>query len=126
MSDSRFIKYDKRNLPKEKRTIPVWGADLPDAKQSDTFFRCWNCLFVCNVDRDEVGDGVGYVVIDEVRKKNVRLNAGIRELSLSIDRFQSGAHLMQLDPSGNPVTVMHNFTQKVFSGCPGCGCKNYK
>lgn len=126
MSESRFIKYDRRKLPKEKSTIPIWGADLPDAKQSGIFWHCWNCGFVANSTRDELGDGVGYVVVDEVRKKNVRLNAGIRELSLSIDRFQCGAHLMQLDPLGNPVTVMHNFTQRVFAGCPKCGCKNYK
>jgi len=127
MSESRFIRYDRRKLPQEKRTIPVWGADLPDAKQSGILFTCWNCGFLCNITRDELGDGVGYIVTDEIRIKTPRLGTGdIKDLSLSIDPFQAGVHLMQLDPSGAPVTILRQMTQKVFAGCPRCGCKNYK
>ena len=127
MSDSRFIHYNRRRLPKEKRSIPVWGADLPDAKQSGLLWKCWNCGFVCNIKRDELGDGVGYIVTDEVRIKNPRLGTGDKkDLSLSIDLYQAGAHLIQLDSNGDPVTIQRHMTQKVFAGCPRCGCKNYK
>ena len=133
MSDSRYIKYDRRPLPHEKKTINFWGAESPGGgwssgpDQSGVMFQCWNCGFICNTKRDELGDGVGYVVTDEARIKFHRLGTGdIKDISLSIGAYQSGARLMLLDASGNPVTVNHNFTQKVFAGCPHCGSKNYK
>lgn len=133
MSDSRFIRYSRTSLPKEKRTIPFWGAEssgggwAPGSDQSGILFKCWNCGFICNANRDETGDGVGYVVTDEVRVKFPRLGSGdVKDVSLSIGIYQSGVRLMKLDELGNPVTIMHNFTQKVFSGCPNCGSRNYK
>jgi predicted RNA-binding Zn-ribbon protein involved in translation (DUF1610 family) len=133
VSDSRFIKYDRRKFPKEKKTIPFWGAASPGAgygagsDRSGVLFKCWNCGFLCNTNRDELGDGVGYVVTDEARIKIPRLGSGdIRDVSLSIGIFQSGARLMQLDAVGDPVTVVHNMTQRVYAGCPHCGSKNWK
>jgi hypothetical protein len=133
VSDSRYIKYTKVSLPKEKRTVKYWGAESPGGgwlagpDQSNILFKCWNCGFICNTDRDQLGDGVGYVVVDEVRVKPFRLGTGdIKDLSLSIGDFQSGCRLFQLDALGDPVTINYNFTQKVFAGCPSCGSKNYK
>jgi hypothetical protein len=140
MNQSRYTRYDKRRLPVQKRTIPIFGAaSYIDGRvvkdQSDTFFRCWNCGFICRTDRDKLGNGVGYVVKDQADVPSY-LNLGAsafefpgsdngRDVRLAVE---DGAtmNLMQLDSDGNPVTVMHNFYSKVTSGCPFCGTRQYK
>ena len=62
MSGPQYIKYDRRRLHRDKRTITVEGSDSHDGK----YFKCWNCKFVCDKDRDKTGDGVGYEVVDVV------------------------------------------------------------
>ena len=69
MNESRYVRYDKRRLPRQKRTIPIFGAaSYVDGRvvkdQSNVFYRCWNCGFPCRTDRDKLGDGEGFVVKD--------------------------------------------------------------
>ena len=76
-----------KRLRKEKRTIPIRGIWEDKGK----YFRCWNCGFVCDSQRDSLGDHGGvttgtYVDVDGVTK----------------------------------------YYPIVQSGCPFCGCTNYK
>ena len=140
MSESRTKHFDKRRLPRQKRTISVFGAVSYDQSgravkdQSDKLFRCWNCGFLCNTDRDKLGDGVGYTIKDQPDILPLSLGSGAFQypgsnaqwdVTLSLEDMHT-VHLMQLDSDGNPMTVMHNFSQVVFAGCPLCGCMNYK
>jgi hypothetical protein len=141
VNESRSKHFDRRRVPKQKRTIPIYGAVAYDASgkavkdQSNILFRCWNCGFVCNTDRDKLGDGVGFRIIDQpdigpldtygASIQYPGSNAASMALELC-NEDMSTVHLMQLDSDGNPVTVMHNFSQVVFAGCPLCGCMNYK
>ena len=140
MSDSRVRKYDKRRLPRQKRTISIFGAegyiDGRVAKdQTNIFFRCWNCGFICRTDRDQLGDGEGFYISDDVDKPIVQnKGAGANEfpmsnlqwdVQISIDVLTT-PHLSKLDSQGQPMEVMHNNTSMVTSGCPLCGCRNYK
>ena len=59
MTDTQYIKYDRRRLPTKRRRIPVFGTDTHSGK----YFKCWNCGFICDKDRDKTGDGVGYEVV---------------------------------------------------------------
>ena len=44
-------------LPKESKTIPIYGhPERGDGEDNGKYYRCWNCGFVCNVDRDALGD----------------------------------------------------------------------
>jgi hypothetical protein len=159
MTESRYIRYDKRRLPRQKRTIPIHGAvsyvdGRPVKDQSNVFFRCWNCGFICRTDRDKLGDGEGFVIEDQAdvltgsqtvitggtaatnTEQFSVLNMGasayefpqgnaLQDVSCSLEDNKT-IHLMQLDSEGNPFTVMHNFSTKVTSGCPFCGCRQYK
>lgn len=140
MSESRTRHYHKGRLPREKRTISVFGAvsyiDGREVKdQSDKLYRCWNCGFLCNTDRDKLGDGVGYTIKDLVEDNPYNMgassfvwpdsNAGELDMRITMDTVSTPV-LMQLDSEGNPVTVMHNLSQIVHSGCPLCGTMNYK
>ena len=122
MNDSRFIKYDRRKIPGVKRTIPRnWTGD-----QAGKFFRCWNCGFTCNADRDQVGDGVGYQVNDTFQPVTLNLFDGnTRAHTLSISTIRD-ISLIEKDSDGNPKVFKHNFTTQVVSGCPFCGCRNYR
>ena len=140
MNESRYVRYDKRGLPVQKRTIPIFGAaSYVDGRvvkdQSGIFFRCWNCGFICRTDRDKLGDGEGFVINDQVDVPAV-LNLGAssyefpgtdntRDVKMAVEDNVT-VNLMELDNEGNPKTVMHNFFTKVTSGCPCCGCKAYR
>jgi len=47
-----YTRPHKRKLTKRSRTLPVYGEGADKGK----YFRCWNCGWICNVDRDELGD----------------------------------------------------------------------
>lgn len=142
MSESRSRKYNKGRLPREKRTISIFGAtsyiDGQVVKdQSGRFYKCWNCGFVCNTDRDKLGDGEGFYVTD-VPDYPFVYNQGASsyehpcdpntarwDTTISVDTITT-PHMMKLDSQGNPVTVIHNNISIITSGCPHCGCKNYR
>jgi hypothetical protein len=130
--DSRYTHYDKRSLPRQKRRIKLPGAKNyggVEADQTDKFYKCWNCGFVCKVGRDQLGDGVGYCVTDTVETSDYNPQEqgllDIKGFDMSPDDM-STVLMMKLDSQDNPVTVTHNFTQVVTSGCPLCGSRNYK
>ncbi len=142
MNQSRFIHYDKRRLPREKRTISVFGAvsyidGRPEKDQSNKLFRCWNCGFICNELHNNIktGDGEGYYITDKPDTPSI-LNIGAsayefpesdntRDVSIGIERT-STAYLMMEDCMEEPVTVIHNNDSVVTSGCPFCGTKQYR
>lgn len=53
--DSRYIKNVTERLPRKKKTNRLPGAFEDDGK----YYKCWNCGFICNATRDEVGEGSG-------------------------------------------------------------------
>lgn len=55
LNGSRHVRYSQRRLRGEKRTLPMYGEGDDRGK----YFRCWNCGFICNIDRDALGDGDG-------------------------------------------------------------------
>lgn len=55
LNGSRHVRYNYRRIRGEKRTLPMYGEGDDRGK----YFRCWNCGFICNIDRDALGDGDG-------------------------------------------------------------------
>jgi hypothetical protein len=138
--ESRVRKYDKRRLPRERRSISIFGATAYiDGKiskdQSGKFYRCWNCGFVCNTDRDKLGDGVGFYITDEpdlysnnqgsVAFQYPCSNASQESATICVTK-PSTVRLIQLDSNGDLMEAIHNNVSVITSGCPSCGCKNYK
>ena len=51
-------RYRKSRIPKDSRTIPIYGDPIKgDGNNDGKYYKCWNCGFVCDVDRDALGDG---------------------------------------------------------------------
>jgi hypothetical protein len=139
MNESRSCHYFKARLPKRNRTINVFGAvSYVDGRatkdQSDKLFKCWNCGFICDTGRDRLGDGVGFTIVDKVDLRPYSAGAsniqspcsnGLLDTIITVDMVDT-PHLMKMDADGMTVAVIHNLSQDVNSGCPLCGCMNYK
>lgn len=50
---SKHSKYSFRRLPSQKRAIPLYG----ERDDQNKYFRCWNCGFVCDSERDRLHSG---------------------------------------------------------------------
>ncbi len=61
-SQNRYGIYKQSRLPREKKTIPVPG----DLEDDGRYFECWVCGFICDSQRDIIGDGSGVDVITYV------------------------------------------------------------
>ena len=141
MNESRLKHFDKRRLPRQKRTIRIFGAVAYDQSgravkdQSDKLFKCWNCGMICNEQHPNIklGDGVGYTITDAAEVLTQDTNASSIEFpmenglnAVTIRLMNPCIRMMKLDSMGNPVTVRHNQSQIVKEGCPLCGTMAYR
>jgi predicted RNA-binding Zn-ribbon protein involved in translation (DUF1610 family) len=103
--------------------------------QSDKIYRCWNCGFICNEQHQNIkrGDGVGYIIKDIIEADALDIGASAIEYpgesgsnAVTMRLQDPCIRMMKLDSEGNAVTVMHNQSQIVTSGCPLCGTMNYR
>jgi hypothetical protein len=120
----RALAGRSRKLPKQSRRIPLPGnSDRGDGLDHGKYFMCWNCGFVCDVDRDELGDA-------ETR-------AGDNQTSYSTPAYgNAGGNaetaledytvVMELGPDGTAKGVRHPIMSDVTGGCPFCGSKNWR
>lgn len=102
----------RRKLRKDSRTLPVKGYGDDEGK----YFRCWNCGFVCDNDRDALSD----------RSTITYEQFGANTYSGHIT-IRSGHVLIQLDQAGDAQPVKLAYSPKAESGgCPLCHTKNWK
>lgn len=46
----------RTKIRKDSRTLPIYGhPDFGEGQDVGKYYRCWNCGFICDVDRDELG-----------------------------------------------------------------------
>ena len=114
-----------RNLKKRSRTLPIFGR----RDDADKYFRCWNCSFVCDKDRDELGDsstkgGDGHLdaltpVVNDIggNTSNQAMLGG------PVGHYHVAA---RVGPDASPTLVSHNFKSDVSRGCPKCGSTNWR
>ena len=123
-----YTRPHKRKLIKRSRTLPVYGEGDDEGK----YFRCWNCGFICKVGRDELGDSDSSAG-DEHTDYHQTHHCSTYDLPDAASRYATlggdtghyqVAQLKGID--GNPVTIRHDFTSDISSGCPFCGTKNYR
>lgn len=117
-----------RRLPRRSRTYPLHGNNVRgDGEDSGKWFRCWNCGFICNKDRDSIGDinsrsadgqieyyTPSYGSVDMSGECNAIMVLNGNEVAL-----EQGA-------DGNPKGIRHNLRSDVYSGCPFCGSLNWR
>lgn len=114
------IRRAKSRLRKDSRTIAVWGSpERGDGLDHNKWYRCWNCGFLNNVDRNALGDSQSMdgLVITEYAP-----NVYGGELRLGDTLIAQ-----KLDGDGNPIqTIRRNLRPISESGCSLCGSLNWR
>ena len=114
----RYDPPDSIPLPKEKRTIKLYG----EGDDAGKYYECWHCGQVCNKDRDTLGPGTGVTVMDTVEPIYTIVGLG----SNAVTPIFAGNHRQwKVLNNGDYEPVMHNNYPSVSAGCPFCGSKNY-
>ena len=117
-----------RKTRKQSRTLPVKGRGEDEGK----YFRCWNCGFVCDKDRDKLGDGEsrsGVVVEEFVVSNELGYQFGDDPLDSKITLESVGFHdevLPRASSDGTAREVKHDQEGTAASGCPMCGSLNWR
>jgi len=122
LNDSRYIKTTKTRVPKFKRVRPVFGS----FEDSDLYYKCWNCGFTCKKDRDAIGTGSGVSTTGFVDIPFGVDNPSSIQLILD-SLHQERSMLLEYGMDGEtPVVYMTSNRSNVTTGCPFCGCMNYR
>ncbi|MHC4397712.1 MAG: hypothetical protein ACYS1A_18875 [Planctomycetota bacterium] len=133
---ARFRGNIKRSrLPKESRTLPIYGDPIRgDGLDAGIYYRCWHCGFLCNSDRDALGDSQS--------RSGVRHNDYAQQPDPGYDYAQNEAGISKKNKTavlGDAVMAAKNdsddapkfvgnaiMVSERLSGCPFCGCKNWR
>lgn len=124
----RYGPRPSRKTRKQSRTLPVKGRGEDKGK----YFRCWNCGFVCAVDRDQLGDDESRsgIVVEEVEIANsLGSQFGTDELDVEITLQSIGFHhevIPQASSDGENQVIRHDHKGTAASGCPFCGTLNWR
>lgn len=108
----RHINRNKK-LTKIARTIPIPGhKDYGDGEDDGKWYRCWNCGFVCNEERDELG------------------GPSDRTRITSKAYTQSNQYGQSATAASPDWTIFQSkytrYTPEIVSGCPFCGTLNWR
>jgi hypothetical protein len=119
-------KFKKTRLPKQRRTIPLKSSDRASGREvidAGRYFRCWNCGFICDVERDalsDLGNGSNPVAVPEV---STGFTYAEGEDANKIVLYK--VRLSATDSSGDPVGIQHSFRVSG-TGCPLCFTRAWK
>lgn len=120
-----YTRPHKRKLKKRSRTLPIFGK----GEDADKFYHCWYCGFVCDVDRNELGDSAsksGDHHLDALAPI-VNVDSGNAGNFATLGGCTGHYHVAaRIGADSNPKEVVHNFTSDVSRGCPMCGSTNYR
>jgi hypothetical protein len=114
-----------RKLRKEARRIPVPGHfDYGDGRDAGKYFRCWNCGWICDVDRDKLGGvddrpGVSPKAYTMIGQYGTALRGGASDNSGSRDLLAGD------EMTGEGYTTTR-YVPEVSEGCPLCGTVNWR
>ena len=111
------VNHRSRKPKKESKTIPLWGSpERGEGLDHGKYFRCWNCGFICDSERDSLGDAQS------------KSNIAYENYDL-LDEY--GASVS--DTGGTKHTIFegegYTTTRKipvVSTGCPLCGTLNWR
>jgi hypothetical protein len=137
----------------DKRTRPVkWSpsADTEARTDKDRYFRCWNCGFICDVQRDALGKDMrsrdsseyynqyypqstqgdrsqttdyqlGLEGMTDSETGNPRANIPLARLAT----LRGRAIAMESSADGTAKPIRLTYEPKTEGGCPFCGTTNY-
>lgn len=110
-SQSNYNEIKRSKIPHAKRKNKLRGSGDDDGK----YYRCWNCGFTNNVDRNVVGDGEGLTYTINTLPNEQNVNLGY-EISTS-------GEAVLIDSA---VQEKHAISAHSQAGCALCGSMNYK
>jgi hypothetical protein len=103
------VRHTNRKLRSDSRTLPQWGSDeRGDGEDHGKWFECWNCGWLCNVDRDELGGPES--------KSNITL-----ESFVVVDEYGN-----ETTGYGADTATGILYKPVVNTGCPFCGTLNWR
>lgn len=115
-------------IAKDSRRIQLWGDPIRgDGQDHAKWYRCWNCGFICNIERDALGDsqsGSGVVHKDYAQQPDpgtVKLEATLGGISAVHSISEEGA-----DGTAKGVRNAIMVSSSASSGCPFCSTLNWK
>ncbi len=117
---NRYGVHVQQRLPKRKITIPLPG----DLEDSGRYYRCWNCGFINDIQRNRVGDGDGTTQLDapEIATGAWGTDDPLSKTIVLDDMFT----ILENGKDGNPITTYrHNNYPQIIGGCSLCGSKNF-
>jgi len=119
----RFTKPTKVYLPTQARAIPMRaGGD-----ESGKIFKCWNCNFTCNTDRDDdSGDTAGDNHTDYSSPALGFVENGEEDRMIVLDEYDFYHTIMKVNADGSVSTIVHDHLTDISKGCPMCGSTNYR
>lgn len=119
----RYTKPSKAHLPKQAKSIPLKGK----GEDSGKWFRCWNCGFTCNIDReDSSGSTAGDNHLDFSSPALGFVENGDTDRMIVLDGFSFYHTILEHVADGTAETIVHEHITNVTKGCPFCGTTNYR
>ena len=106
--------------------MPVFGKDDDQGR----YYRCWNCGFVCDVERDALGDsdstsGLAHkdalLPVGRFAPNGKAANQAC--LGGDIGHYHVAA---RIGADSNPKSVEHIYKSDISYGCPNCGTTNWR
>lgn len=111
------VNHRSRKPRKDSRTLPLYGSDTRgDGLDSGRYYECWNCGFICDTDRDALGDAQSKA---NITTKSYQL---LDEYGNAVSSTGGAKHTIF---TGEGYTTVR-YEPEVGSGCPLCGTLNWK
>ena len=122
-----YTRPHRRKLSKRSRTLPIYGK----GDDAGRYFRCWNCGWICDTERDELGDsdsnsGDNHTDYHNIAPEDPYTNAGVGRsccLGGDIGHFHVA---MEIGSDGEAKTIRHDYTSDISRGCAFCGTVNWR
>jgi hypothetical protein len=113
---SRFIKTDRRPLPKKPRSKKVFGS----FEDSNRWIRCWNCNALLDTEGNRTlsGDTDGNIYSEVIIQNDISVTGSI------IMELTGNTVLMKVDGGGNALPIYTPHTVTTPRGCWRCGTTN--
>ena len=109
-------------IEKRSRTIPLKGNPVRgDGEDSGKYYKCWNCGWICNLDRDALGDSESeanitptvYTQLDQYGSEVYHC-------------FGSAGSTQAICEAAGGEWTSTRYKPVVNSGCPMCGSPNWR
>ena len=115
-------------IAKDSRRIQLWGDPIRgDGQDFGKWFRCWNCGFICNSERDALGDSQsrdGRVHKDYAQNPD----PGTVQKQATLGGPSNVFVASEQDSGGTAKGVRNAImvSSSASSGCPLCGSLNWR